>query len=460
MAVRRPLVLVAGRKKELPVSDTIAWELLSSLPVYVDAWGSINPSSKADVSALTNLPTQTGDFLVSKVSSIIGVGISGGRNGGLANYASNGIGDVGIFVEHAGGRVRLRPDGRLSAIGELIASTTGLTWSGNTCYHAGNHGNTGDPHTQYYPKPTGTSAQFLRGDGVPASDIAGDFRVGGATPLFGSGRELVVSAGISGDNIAHLSLQGSRTTAVGSFAVVNYYHQATRVAALAGFRDGADDAGGFQIVTKAAGVSTAVALQVGGDRHWRPGTDNVQNVGAPVARIKEVFAGASAINTSDARHKTQVRAFTNQEIAAAIALGDELGVYQWLEAIDAKGEIEARLHPGMTVQRAIEVMESHGLDPMRYAFICYDEWPEVPEILNCWSFQPRVVDDFGDLVREQVDAGVEVVQEYRAAGDLYSFRMALLLAFIAAGERAARLAALANIEARLAAAELALGLGA
>ncbi len=265
---------------------------------------------------LANIPTQTaGDLLVSKASAIVGVGVSGGRNGGIANYANNGLGDVGVFSEHAGGRVRLRPDGRLSALGEFIAQ-------------------------------------------------------------------------------------------VGSFG---------------------------------------------------PVADNTQNLAAANARVKEVFAGASAINTSDERHKTPVRKLTAQEIAAAIALADEIGIYQMLEAVAEKGEEEARLHAGMTVQRAIEVMESHGLDAMRYSFICYDAWDELPEIRRYWPFEPRVVDDFGTLVREQVDAGYEVVQEYRAAGDLYSFRMSPLLAFIAAGERAARLKAQADIESRLGAIEQALG---
>jgi len=264
---------------------------------------------------LANIPTQTSDLLVSKVNSIIGIGVSGGRNGGIANFASDGIGDVAFFSEHAGGRLRLRPDGRLSALGEFIAQ-------------------------------------------------------------------------------------------VGSFG---------------------------------------------------PVADNTQNLAAANARVKEVFAGASAINTSDERHKTPVRKLTAQEIAAAIALADEIGIYQMLEAVAEKGEEEARLHAGMTVQRAIEVMESHGLDAMRYSFICYDAWDELPEIRRYWPFEPRVVDDFGTLVREQVDAGYEVVQEYRAAGDLYSFRMSPLLAFIAAGERAARLKAQADIESRLGAIEQALG---
>ncbi|MNM82940.1 hypothetical protein D3C81_949830 [compost metagenome] len=86
-------------------------------------------------------------------------------------------------------------------------------------------------------------------------------------------------------------------------------------------------------------------------------------------------------------------------------------MYQWLAMIEAKGA-SAREHIGMTVQRAIAVLESHDLDPFAYGFICYDEWGELPEVHG--------------------EVG-EVVQEARPAGDRYSFRMDELLAFIARG---------------------------
>lgn len=163
-----------------------------------------------------------------------------------------------------------------------------------------------------------------------------------------------------------------------------------------------------------------------------PTADNTHLLGSPSLRWKEAWVASGAISPSDAREKTPVRAFTPAEIAAAIELGGEIGVYQWLAMIERKGE-SARQHIGMTVQRAIEVMQGHGLDPFAYGFICYDEWPELPEIRHEWPAQPQVVDDFGNLVREAVDAGFEVVQEHRPAGDRYSFRMDELLAFIARG---------------------------
>jgi hypothetical protein len=70
-----------------------------------------------------------------------------------------------------------------------------------------------------------------------------------------------------------------------------------------------------------------------------------------------------------------------------------------LDAVAKKGD-EARSHIGLTVQRAIEIMQSHGLDPFAYGFICYDEW---------------------------------TADESREAGDRYGFRPDELLLFIARG---------------------------
>lgn len=120
---------------------------------------------------------------------------------------------------------------------------------------------------------------FLRGDGTAVNWINGDFRVGTSSGLFGSGREVVVSAGTSGDNISHVSMQGSRTTAGATFGAFQFFHQSTRVASLVGFRDGADDAGGFTISTKATGVAIANALRINGDGTVRPGADNTQDFG-------------------------------------------------------------------------------------------------------------------------------------------------------------------------------------
>ena len=78
-------------------------------------------------------------------------------------------------------------------------------------------------------------------------------------------------------------------------------------------------------------------------------------------------------------------------------------------------------------------MHSHGLDPFRYGFICYDQWDEQPEIVSSWPAKEAVLDEAGNVIEPAIDAGSEVVQPYRPAGDRYSFRHDELLLFIARG---------------------------
>lgn len=131
-----------------------------------------------------------------------------------------------------------------------------------------------------------------------------------------------------------------------------------------------------------------------------PMVDNTYSCGAAAHRWSTVYAGTGTINTSDAREKTTVTPLTDAELAAAKAFAVEIGTFQFLDAIALKGASVARLHTGFTVQRAIEIMQAQGLDPMRYGFICYDQW------------------------------GADGDQ---AAGDRYSFRFDELLLFIARG---------------------------
>lgn len=131
-----------------------------------------------------------------------------------------------------------------------------------------------------------------------------------------------------------------------------------------------------------------------------PLIDNDHALGNAALRFSTVFAASGIVSTSDARQKTDVRKLDQNEIQAAKALAKEIGIYQWLAAVADKGADGARLHIGLTVQRAIEVLESHGLNPDSYGFICHDAW-----------------DAEGD----------------REAGDAFGFRMDELLAFVSVG---------------------------
>ena len=222
--------------------------------------------------------------------------------------------------------------------------------------------------------------------------------------------------------------------------------------------------GGFNIAVKRAGILTAV-LCVQGDYVY-PLEDNVIGLGSFNRRWTNVYASSGTVQTSDARHKSAVAAMSENEIAAASQLAREIGKYRFLDAVKEKGAA-ARQHIGMTVQRAIAVMESHQLDPLAYGFICYDEWDEKttehPEIQLPDKTHPPVVQhhaatDTADAYDEVLTEGYTepgalqaARTEVQPAGSIYSFRPDELNLFIARGQAARQ----DLLEARLSALELA-----
>ncbi len=136
----------------------------------------------------------------------------------------------------------------------------------------------------------------------------------------------------------------------------------------------------------------ALYLRGGGADRWlllgndfKPNGDNIGALGAPGQRVSVVYAATGAINTSDERSKKWRGGLTPDELAAARSIGESIGVYQMLDAIAVKGD-NARLHVGVKAQQVISILRDHGLEPKRYAFVCYDEWdaveptPETPAV--------------------------------------------------------------------------------
>lgn len=174
-----------------------------------------------------------------------------------------------------------------------------------------------------------------------------------------------------------------------------------------------------------------------------PSAHNTYDLGTTAVRWRDVWCQTGAFNGSDARLKTEVRPLTGPELQAAKALSKEIGTYQWLESVASKGAEKARHHVGMTVQRAIEIMQSFGLDPFAYGFIGYDKWDDT--IVHHEAVEAQEATEESPAV-EAVDAWDEVVLK---AGDAYSFRYDQLNQFIARGLEAR----LTEMEARLTALE-------
>lgn len=110
----------------------------------------------------------------------------------------------------------------------------------------------------------------------------------------------------------------------------------------------------------------------------RPGADNTQSLGEASLRWSTVFAGTGTINISDEREKVWRGAMTEAEMRAAKRLLAELGMFQFTDSIEEKGE-DARLHFGVRAQKAFAILEDEGLEWRRYAWCCHDKWDEITE---------------------------------------------------------------------------------
>ena len=192
-----------------------------------------------------------------------------------------------------------------------------------------------------------------------------------------------------------------------------------------------------------------------------PGSDNTYNAGSGSYAIKQIYSNNSLIVVSDARLKT-TRPYSVAERAVAQRIKALGLVYQWNDAIAAKGADKARLHFGVTVQSVIAAFEAEGLDPFRYGVVCYDEWEaEVvhhPAVEAREAMPARPVEyetreacetvivngQETELVRtywhevspatpaqEAVQAQPERTETIREAGNRYSLRLDQLAFFIA-----------------------------
>ncbi len=166
-----------------------------------------------------------------------------------------------------------------------------------------------------------------------------------------------------------------------------------------------------------------------------PFTANTLTVGSSALPFNQFFAQNTTISTSDARLKTEPRQLREAEFKAASAIARLPAVWRWLNRVHGDENCEpegreARKHFGPTVQAAIAVMEANGLDPFAYSFICYDEWEAQEEQWHEWPAKDAVLDDDGNVLEPAIEAGRELIQPAREAGDRYSFRKEELLCFI------------------------------
>jgi hypothetical protein len=160
-------------------------------------------------------------------------------------------------------------------------------------------------------------------------------------------------------------------------------------------------------VYAAVGGATIAQFYSGG---FRPQTDNTLDLGTAAQRWATVYAGTGTINTSDEREKQDVADLSAAEKRVAVALKGLVKKFRFKDAVVLKGN-NARIHVGVIAQEVVAAFQAEGLDPMRYAIVCYDEWNATDEIIG--------------------NDGI-VISHARQAGNRYGVRYEELLAFIIA----------------------------
>lgn len=158
-----------------------------------------------------------------------------------------------------------------------------------------------------------------------------------------------------------------------------------------------------------------------------PETPNTWTCGKSSLAWAGGFTQTAFTVTSDERAKTKPVPITDEMLDAVSEVN--WVQYQYLDRVDAKGPDGARWHFGAVAQRFVEAFEHHGLDPFRFAFLCYDEWDHQPEVTQ--HFDAEYSKD-GELIR---DARTEVVQMEIEAGSRYGIRYEEVLVLEAALQR-------------------------
>lgn len=139
-------------------------------------------------------------------------------------------------------------------------------------------------------------------------------------------------------------------------------------------------------------------------------SDGLVDIGASGSSFKNIYLTNSPIVSSDERLKQDFRNLKAAEKKAAIEIKESICLYKMKGSVEEKGD-GARWHVGVKAQQIVSIMESHGLEPFDYGFICYDEW---------------------DALDAEIDDDGNEVQAAREAGDKYAIRYDELSMFILA----------------------------
>lgn len=165
-------------------------------------------------------------------------------------------------------------------------------------------------------------------------------------------------------------------------------------------------------------------IQFGGTPALTAFGDNQTSLGVASNRWIDIYAVNGVIQTSDERLKQQFTSLDEAERNAAIEIKQSIKKYKFNHAVDLKGD-GARWHIGVSAQNIINIMQAYGLEPLNYAFICFDEWDEeTEEIVQNENY----IDEDGNHRSREINTGK--LQVTKGAGNRYAVRYDELAMFI------------------------------
>lgn len=126
-----------------------------------------------------------------------------------------------------------------------------------------------------------------------------------------------------------------------------------------------------------------------------PLTDNFVSLGTAGQRWTQVYAAAGTINTSDENSKDIRQEGIDPAVLRAWAKV-EFYQYKFRDAVELKGD-GARWHFGVVAQRVKEAFESEGLDAFAYGLLCYDEWEDLPALMD--PGEDALLDEDGNEIK-------------------------------------------------------------
>lgn len=131
------------------------------------------------------------------------------------------------------------------------------------------------------------------------------------------------------------------------------------------------------------------------------GTNSI-NLGYSNALWKQVYAGTTAISTSDERLKTDITPISED----ILAVWENINIvnFKFKDAVEEKGN-KARIHSGFIAQDIDKKFIENKLDTSKYAFFCYDEW----------DAKEAIVDKENNIQEPAIEAGNRYSLRYEEA---------------------------------------------